>query len=122
MSITVKDSSNMNRRIVAITLSIIVSISAFGQGVGVFEFTNVGTTADRHIYVGEYLGPVKASGIAYRIAIYCGPAGTTDEAALQQLGGSSGFLTAEGAGQFIGGGRTLFGLSEDGGVVTLQAR
>ena len=112
----------MNRLIVAIALFATVAFNAFSQGIGIFELTNVGTTADRHIYVGEYLGPTKASGNGYQIAIYWGPAGTSDEGAMVQVGAETGFLTGPGEGQFNAGTRTIFGLSEDGGVAALQGR
>jgi hypothetical protein len=117
MSITVKDLSNMNRWIIAITLLVIPTLHAFGQG-GVFEFSNVGTTPDRHIYVGEYMGPVKAEGPGYQIAIFYGPEGTSDDSALVQLGASIGFLTQ---GQFSGGVRPISSL-DPGPVFAFQAR
>src|ERR671925_2303836 len=98
----------MNISIIASALSLIVTIHAFGQGIGVFEASNVGPIEAGHIYVGEYLGPVKAEGDAYKIAIFWGPSGTTDENSLVQIGSTMSFLTAGGAGQFSGSGRTIF--------------
>jgi hypothetical protein len=115
----------MNRSIVAIALLITATFHAFGQGgIGTFEMSNVGTTADRQIYVGEYMGPVKAAGDGYRIAIYWGPEGTIDENALIQVGASAVFLTDGGAGQFSDSTRTIFdpGAMTDGPVLTFQAR
>lgn len=112
----------MNKLIVAIGLVVYASFNAPGQGVGTFEFMNVGVTADRQIYVDEFMGPVKAAGTGYRIAVYWGPAGTTDENALVQVGGSTPFLDSLAEGQFNGGERTIFGLSENGAVVALQGR
>ena len=116
----------MNRLIVAITLIAAAGFNASGQGVGTFEFMNVGVTPDRLIYLDNYdpsnPSAPKPEGPGYQIAVYWGPSGTTDENALVQVGASTPFLTSAGAGQFNGGGRTIFGLSEDGGVVALQAR
>jgi len=125
MSITVRtQKTQMNRTIIAIALILVVRIHAFGQSQGVFELSNVATSPDRHIYVGDYMGATKAEGSAYQIAIFWGPSGATDENALVQLGSSIGFLTGGGAGQFSGGTKTIFdpGGSSDGGVFTFQAR
>lgn len=112
----------MNKRIVAIGLIAYASLNAHGQGIGTFEFMNVGVPDNRQIYIDDYLTGPKASGNDYQIAVYWGPAGTADENALVQVGASTGFLTGPGAGQFNGGARTIFGLSEDGGVAAFQAR
>jgi hypothetical protein len=127
MSNTVKDESNMNRCIIAIGLFITISVDALGQGgSGTFEFSNAGTGNTNHIYVGEYLGPVKPQeGDSYRIAIFWGPEGTTDENALVQVGAAIGFLAGPaGAGQFDGDDRLIFdpSASMDGPVLTFQAR
>jgi hypothetical protein len=111
----------MIRLIVAIGLLASVGFNAFAQGIGTFEFMNVGVTPDRLIYVDNYLGPVKAAGTGYQIAVYWGPSGAPENA-LVQLGAPTTFLDSPGEGQFNGGARTIFGLSEDGGVVALQAR
>jgi hypothetical protein len=116
-----KGLSNMNRFIVAIGLIVAAGFNAFSQGIGTLEFMNVGVTADRQIYVGDYLGPVKAAGDSYQIALFWGPSGS-EENALLQLGNPTGFLDSPGDGQFSGGLRTIFGVSEDGAVVALQAR
>src|SRR5687767_12672073 len=97
----------MKRSIVTIGLFITLTIHGFGQGTGVFEFSNAGQPADDLIYIGEYMGPVKAEGDGYQIAIFWGPAGTTDENALVQAGTSSGFLTGADAGQFSAGERAI---------------
>src|SRR5688572_21367068 len=102
MSNTVKDESNMNRCIIAIGLLFSITIHALGQGgTGTFELSNSGTTPDRHIYVGEYMGTAKPQdGDNYRIAIFWGPENTTDENLLVQVGAASGFLAGPaGAGQ-----------------------
>jgi hypothetical protein len=114
----------MNRLIIAIGIGVYASFHALGQGsgVGIFEFSNVGTPAANHVYVGEYLTGPKASGNGYQIAIFYGAPGTTDEDALVQVGAATGFLTDPGDGQFSGGARTVFNLDEDGGVIALQAR
>jgi PEP-CTERM motif-containing protein len=118
----------MNRSIVAIALLITATFHAFGQGMGgqgIFDVSNVGTTPDRQIYVGEYMGPVKAEGDGYKIAVYWGPEDTTDENALVLLDVPIGFLILGGAGQFNAG-RTyrVFDPSAmtDGPVLTFQAR
>ena len=112
----------MNRLIVAIGLLATAGFNAFAQGIGALDFMNVGVTPDRLIYVDQYMGPDKASGTGYKIALYWGPSGTTDENALVQAGAAAVFLNPPGEGQFNGGGRTLSGLSEGGAVVALQAR
>jgi hypothetical protein len=127
MSNTVKDESNMNRCIIAIGLFITLTIHALGQGgTGTFEFSNSGTTPDRHIYIGEYMGTVKPQeGDNYRIAIFWGPEGTLDENALVQVGAPTGFLPGPaGSGQFSAGERTITdpGAAMDGPVLTFQAR
>lgn len=122
MSSTVKELKPIMNRSILVVSILILHGPAFGQGTGVFEFSNVATTPDRHIYIGEYLGPLKAEGNGYQIAIYWGPSGTTDENALIQVGGSAVFLTGAGAGQFSGGTRTIFGASQNGAIIALQAR
>jgi PEP-CTERM motif-containing protein len=115
----------MNRSIVAIGLLITATFHAFGQGgAGSFAMSNADTTADRHIYVGEYMGPVKAAGDGYKIAIFWGPEGTTDENALIQAGQPAGFLTDAWVGQFSDGGRIILdsGFMTDGPTLTFQAR
>ncbi|HKQ39386.1 MAG TPA: PEP-CTERM sorting domain-containing protein [Verrucomicrobiae bacterium] len=113
----------MNRLIVAITLIATSGFQGFSQGIGSFEFMNVGVPADRLIYVDQYLVPgQEASGSGYKIAVYYGPAGTTDEHALILGGAPTVFLDPPGGGQFNGGARTLTGLTEDGAVVAIQAR
>jgi hypothetical protein len=64
------------------------------------------------------MGPVKAEGNAYRIAIFLGPEGTTDESALVQLGSPIGFLLD---GQFNGGIRPV-SHADPGPVLAFQAR
>ena len=112
----------MNRLIVAIGLLASAGFNVFAQGIGTFEFMNVGVTDDRLIYVDTYLTGPKATGTGYNIAVYWGPLGTVDENALVQVGAPTVFLDSLAAGQFNGGIRTIFGLSENGAVVTVQAR
>lgn len=112
----------MNRLIIAITLNLTAGFQAFSQGIGTFEFMNVGVTADRQIYIDNYLTGPKAAGTGYKIAVYWGPTGTTDENALLQVGAPTTFLDPPGEGQFNGGARTVAPTSEDGAVVALQAR
>ena len=112
----------MNRLTIAIGVVVYASFNALGQGVGTFEFMNVGVANNRQIYVDTFQGPVKAAGTGYSIAVYWGPSGTTDENALVQVGASTPFLDSPAEGQFSGGGRTIFGVAEGGAVVALQAR
>jgi hypothetical protein len=108
------------KSILAVGLFLGANIFAFAQG-GIFNFSNVGTTDDRHIYIGEYLTGPKAEGDGYQIAIFWGPAGASDENALIQVGSSTGFLTSPGEGRFLGGARTITGQG-NGPVLSFQAR
>lgn len=110
------------KSILVIGLFLGANISAFAQGAGgIFNFSNVGTTDDRHIYIGEYLTGPKPEGDGYQIAIFWGPAGTSDENALAQIGASTGFLTSPGEGRFLGSTRTITGQG-NGPVLSFQAR
>src|SRR5688572_16042897 len=91
----------MNKTIVVVGLTVSLNIHAYGQGFGIFEMSNVGTTPDRHIYLDQYLTGPKPEGDGYKIAIFWGPEGTLDENALTQLGDPTGFIVGPGAGQFI---------------------
>jgi len=106
-----------------LTAATALDLLAQGTGVGIVNFNNVGTSLDRRIWVngGQVGDGMLASGNNYQIALYAGPLGTF-EFSLIQVGPSVGFLTGTAAGTFIGGQRTITGLSVNGGIVTLQAR
>lgn len=101
-----------------------VSLFAQGTGSGMLSFNTTSVSDDKRIFVGSG-GPgggTRASGPNYQVALYWGPAGTTDDRNLVQVGPSVGFLTDGAAGTFFGGGRTINGLPVNGAVVSLQAR
>jgi len=108
-----------------------LNIYAQGTGSGTVSYNTTGVTQDKRVWVNE-TGVVGdgtlAAGPTYQTALYWGPAGTTDESALVQVGASAAFLnratdgSAGAAGTFFGGGRTITGLSANGAVVALQSR
>src|SRR5688572_2196581 len=113
----------MNKTIVVIGLMVSLNIHAYGQGIGIFEMSNVATSPDRQIYLDHFLTGPKPEGDAYKIAIFWGPEGTIDENALIQVGNPTGFIIGAG-GQFSDGLRTIVdpGATIDGPVAAFQAR
>ena len=110
----------MDKILLTITLLLVAVGQSFAQGV--IDFSNVGTTPDRHIYIGEYLtGSKPQQGEGYLITLWYGPAGTTDESVMVQLGAATDFLPSPGEGRFSGGTRTVPGPGA-GPVVAFQAR
>lgn len=111
---------NMDKILPSIALLFVAVIQSPAQGV--VNFSNVGTTPDRHIYVGEYLtGSKPQEGEGYVITLWYGPAGTADENVLIQIGNPTDFLPPPGEGQFSGGTRDVPGPGM-GPIVAFQAR
>lgn len=90
---------------------------------GVVTFSNVSPTSgdDKRIWANENGNLIRASGTAYKVALYWGPRGAREEQ-LVRVGSAASFLTGTAAGMFSGGHRTLSPISENGGVATLQTR
>ena len=105
--------------------AILAALNTYGQGTGTgyVIFSNTQTADDRRIWVnttGVVGDGIRAAGTGYKIALYYGSQGTP-EVGLSQVGAAASFSPL-GAGMFSGGGRTVTGLANDGGMVTLQAR
>lgn len=110
----------MGKGLLCIVLLVVAAANSFAQGV--VDFSNVGTTADRHIYIGEYLtGSKPQQGEGYIITLWFGPSGTTDENAMTLLEPGTDFLPSPGEGRFNGGPR-IIAASEVAPVLAFQAR
>ena len=107
------------------TATILATASVLGQGSGIVGFSNVGVTNDKRIWINTtgVVGEGTKAGAGYQIALYWGPEGTTVDTFMLQVGPAASFLTtATTTGTFVGGGRTITPLSENGAIVALQAR
>jgi hypothetical protein len=98
--------------------AVATALTLYGQTTfsGVVSYNSVGATGSSRVFVCP-------EGL-YQTALFWGPAGTTDAAALMQVGGNVNFLTGAAAGTFFGGGRTITYTSPaaNGAVVALQSR
>jgi len=106
-------------------VTLLTSLNLRAQGSGVVSYTTVGAPFDKRVYLfytGRAEDSVALSGTGYQTALYWAPAGTTDDRTMVQIGQAVGFLTGANAGTFFGGGRTINGISANGGVVALQSR
>src|SRR5687768_16182494 len=89
--------------------SLLSVITVCGQQ-GVVNLSNLRVTDDHKIYIQTAQNPVEialASGSGFAIALYWGPAGTTDMNSLIRIGSHATFLTGDSAGMFSGGTRTI---------------
>ena len=92
-----------------------------GTGMGVVGFSNVGAPLDKRVYVADLSIPPQLGFPAdsrYSIAFYWSEAGNR----WTQIGGNTDFLDGVGAGQFLGGNRSITGLSANGAVVDIVAK
>jgi len=111
----------------ATAILITLNIHAQGTASGTLSFTSVGATDDKRIWVGNLLTGQRA-GAGYSVALYWGPAGTTDDRNLVQVGASTSLLGTTGgaatspAGTYFGGGRTIVGQASPGPVLAFQVR
>ncbi len=125
---TRKVSLRMKAAIPVLLLSALTGWCQFSSGTVVFS--NLGVTDDRKIYYelprtsGEPMQIGLAEGNRFAIALYWGPAGTTEMSALVQVGPATTFLSGAGAGMFSGGTRIIASpiFSQNGPVLSFQAR
>jgi hypothetical protein len=101
-----------------------LNIYAQGTGTGVIGFSSAGTAADNRVYVTDdpatpYMSGTPAAGSAYNIAFFWSRVGAGQ---WTQIGGPIAFLTGTGAGQWLGGNRTITGLDTAGAIVDIKAQ
>ena len=113
--------------------AILATLSLYGQGTasGTLSFTSIGAPDDKRVWVMNTVflaDGVSRAGAGYSVALYWGPAGTTDDRNLIQIGASTSLLGTTGGaatspvGSYFGGGRTITGQAVNGPVLAFQVR
>jgi PEP-CTERM motif len=99
------------KKLLLTAAALLAALDIYAQGSGSLTFTTVGVPNNKRVWVnntGVVGEGTLAAGTAYATALYWGPAGTTDDRNLVQIGGSTTFLPAgASAGTYSGGGRTI---------------
>jgi hypothetical protein len=98
-----------------------LNMYAQGTGTGLVNFSNLGRPNEDRIWVGA-VNTGTLAGTGYTVALYAGGANITDDRLLIQMGNTAATLGSTAAGTFGGGNRTITGLSENGGIATVQVR
>jgi len=91
--------------------------AAFAQGT--LNFANAGAGVNAPVTVNN--SSTRASGNAYTVDLYWGPAGTTQSSSLTPLGSSAIFNVGAQSGYFTGGARTVNGVA-GGTSIVVQVR
>jgi MYXO-CTERM domain-containing protein len=114
------------KKLLLTAAAILATLNMYGAD-GAIGFSSAGTAADNRVYVTEdpstpYMNGVPAGGTAYNIAFYWREPLIPGNEVFRQIGAPIAFLTGGGAGQFLGGNRTIQGMSVPGAVVEIQAK
>jgi hypothetical protein len=112
------------KKLLLTAAAILATLNMYGQGQGVIGFSSAGTAADNRVYVTDdastpYMSGTPAAGAAYNIAFFWTTVGGNQ---WTQIGAPIAFLTGTGAGQWLGGNRTISGLPTAGAVLDIKAQ
>jgi hypothetical protein len=115
------------KKLLLTAAAVLATLTSYGQFSGIVNYNSGGASNQFRVWVntsGQPLDGQLAAGTSYQTALFWGVAGSTDAAALTQIGGNVNFLTGAAAGTFFGSGRTLTYTSPaaNGAVVALQSR
>jgi hypothetical protein len=115
------------KKLLLTAAAVLATLTSYGQFSGIVNYNSGGSATNLRVFVGttgQAMDGVLAAGTSYQTALFWGVAGSTDAAALTQIGGNVNFLTGAAAGTFFGSGRTITytAPSANGAVVALQSR